>query len=82
MQTGPGGDVDKPEHGVGGAAALQGDGVAHLVAYVDVHFVGHAQGQVDSLLSAGLGAHHHAVLVLGRQAELGTPLRNLRQSNN
>lgn len=70
--------VNKPENGVGGATGLQRDGVAHLVADVDVHFIGHAQGQTYSLLPVGLRAHDHAVLVLGRQAELGTPLGDLK----
>lgn len=70
--------INKPENGVGGATGLQWDGVAHLVADVDVHFIGHAQGQTYSLLPIGLRAHDHAVPVLGRQAELGTPLGDLR----
>lgn len=69
--------MDKPQNSVGGATGLQGDGVPHFVAYVDVHFVSHAQGQIHSLLPAGLRAHNHPVLVLGGQAELGTPLRDL-----
>ena len=74
------GPVDKPENGVGGAAVLERDGVTHFVAYVDVHFVSHAQGQVHGLLPAGLRAHDHAMLVLGRQAELRAPLRDLKEN--
>lgn len=36
--------MDRPENGVRGAASLQRDGIAHLVADVDVHFISHAQG--------------------------------------
>ena len=66
-----------PQHGVVGAAALQRDAVAHLVADVDVHLVGHAQGQLHRPLGAGLRAHRRAVAEPGRQTELRTPLGDL-----
>lgn len=69
--------INIPENGVRGAAGLQRDGVAHLVADVDIHFISHTQGQVYSPLPVGLRAHDHAVLVLGQQAELSTPLGDL-----
>lgn len=69
--------INKPENGVRRAAGLQRDGVAHLVADVDIHFISHTQGQIYSPLPVGLRAHDHAVLVLGQQAELSTPLGDL-----
>lgn len=69
--------INKPENGVRRAAALQRDGVAHLVADVDVHFISHTQGQIYSPLPVGLRAGDHAVLVVGQQAELSTPLGDL-----
>lgn len=74
--------VNKPQNSVGGAAGLQRDGVTHFVSYVDVHFISHAQGQIYGLLSVGLCAHNHAVLVLRRQTELCTPLRDLKKNNH
>lgn len=73
----PGIRSHQPEDGVWGAAGLQWDGVAHLVADVHVHFVSHTQSQVHRLLPAGLRAHHHPVAILGWEAELCTPLGNL-----
>ena len=73
--------LNRPQNSVGRAAGLQRDGVAHFMAYVDVHFICHAQGQIYSLLSVGLRAHNHAVLVLGGQTELCTPLRDLKDNH-
>ncbi|MEQ2191820.1 hypothetical protein XENOCAPTIV_002929 [Xenoophorus captivus] len=49
------------------------------MADVHVHFIGHTQGEIHSLLLVGLCAHNHAVLKLSGQAELCTPLRNLKE---
>lgn len=51
------------------------------MAYVDIHFISGAQGQIDSLLLVGLRAHNHTVLVLGRETELRTPLRYLEEDD-
>lgn len=67
-----------PEHSVTGAAGLQRDAVAHLMADIDIHLVSHTQGQFHSLLPMDLSTHHHAMLELSRQAELRTPLGDLQ----
>lgn len=51
------------------------------MAYVDVHFISDTQGQIYSLLFAGLSAHNHTMLILGRQTELCTPLRDLKEDH-
>lgn len=48
------------------------------MADVHVHFIGHTQGEIHSALPVDLSAHHHAVPVLHRQAELCTPLWDLQ----
>lgn len=70
----------RPENSVARAARLQRDAVSDLVADVYVHFVGNTEGQIYSLLSLDLTAHHHPVLVLRRQTELCTPLRDLQRT--
>lgn len=54
--------VSVPEDCVTGATRFQGDAVPDLVANVDVHLVGHSQGEIDRLLSVDLRADHRAVL--------------------
>lgn len=44
---------------------------------VDIHLISYTQGQIHCMLPVVLGAHHHAILVLDRQAELCTPLGDL-----
>lgn len=73
-------DSHRPENGVVRAARLQRDAVSDLVTDVYVHLVGDTEGQIYSLPSLDLTAHHHAVLVLRRQTELGTPLRDLQKT--
>lgn len=45
---------------------------------VNIHLVGHAEGELDRRGLVDLGAHHAPVLVVDGKAVLGTPLRNLR----
>lgn len=72
----------RPEDSVISAARLQRDAVPDFMAYVDIHLVSHPQSEINSLLRVNLGAHHHAMLELDRQAELSTPLRNLFQETS
>lgn len=72
----------RPENSIAGAARLQRDAVSNLVTDVYVHLVCNTEGQIDRLLSLDLTAHHHTVLVLRRQTELGTPLRDLKTSTH
>lgn len=68
----------RPENSIVGAARLQRDAVSNLVADVYVHLVCNTEGQINSLPSLDLTAHHHTVLVLRRQTQLCTPLRDLK----
>lgn len=70
-----------PKHSVGGAAVLERDDVSYFMANVHIHFIGHTQGEIHCALPADLSAHHHAVPVLHRQAELCTPLWDLQQGH-
>lgn len=72
------GEPHPPQDRLAGAAVLKRDHVADLVANVDIHFVRHAQGELDSGLLVRLRAHHAPVLVADGEAVLGTPLRHLR----
>ncbi len=72
----------RPENSIVGAARLQRDAVSKLVADVYVHLVCNTEGQIDCQLFLDLTAHHHTVLVLRRQTELGTPLRDLKTSTH
>lgn len=68
-----------PEDSFTCATRFQRDAVPHFMADVDVHLIGHSQGEVYCLLRVNLGTDHHTVLVMGRQAELSTPLGDLFQ---
>lgn len=70
---------DPPQDCLTGTAVLERHHVANFVTDVHVHFVRHAQGQLDRGLLVHLGAHHAPVLVVDGEAVLGTPLRNLGQ---
>lgn len=69
-----------PQDRLAGAAVLKRDHVADLMANVDIHFIRHAQGELDGGLLVRLRAHHAPMLVVDGEAVLGTPLRHLRES--
>lgn len=48
------------------------------MANVHIHFIGDTQGKIHCGLLVDLSAHHHAVSVLHREAELCTPLWDLQ----
>lgn len=72
-------DIYAPQYSVRGAAGLKRDAVSDLIADVDVHLIGHTEGQLHRALLVNLSAHYHAILILRRQAKLCTPLRDLNE---
>lgn len=60
------GIIYAPQYSVRGATGLKWDAVSNLIADVDVHLVGHTEGQFHRALLVNLSAHYHAILILRR----------------
>lgn len=67
----------KPQDCFTGAAVLKRNHIANFMTNINIHLVGHPQGQLDRRLLVHLCADHAPMLIVDGKAIFSTPLRNL-----